>query len=27
VCIQVLVPRGGTESPAVGWRELAPALT
>ncbi|HUP74811.1 MAG TPA: TIGR03620 family F420-dependent LLM class oxidoreductase [Acidimicrobiales bacterium] len=26
VCIQVLVPRGGTESPAVGWRELAPAL-
>ena len=27
VCIQVLVPRGGTESPAGGWRELAPALT
>ena len=27
VCIQVLVPRGGTESPAVGGRELAPALT
>jgi probable F420-dependent oxidoreductase len=26
VCIQVLVPRGGTESPAVAWRELAPAL-
>jgi probable F420-dependent oxidoreductase len=26
VCIQVLVPRGGTESPATGWRELAPAL-
>ena len=26
VCIQVLVPRGGSESPAVGWRELAPAL-
>jgi probable F420-dependent oxidoreductase len=26
VCIQVLVPRGGTESPAAGWRELAPAL-
>jgi len=27
VCIQVLVPRGSTDSPAVGWRELAPALT
>ena len=26
VCIQALVPRGGTESPAVAWRELAPAL-
>jgi probable F420-dependent oxidoreductase len=26
VCIQVLVPRGSTESPALGWRELAPAL-
>jgi probable F420-dependent oxidoreductase len=26
VCIQVLVPRGGTESPATGWRTLAPAL-
>lgn len=26
VCIQVLVPRGSTESPTVGWRELAPAL-
>jgi probable F420-dependent oxidoreductase len=26
VCIQVLVPRGGSESPAAGWRELAPAL-
>jgi len=26
VCIQVLIPRGGSESPAVGWRELAPAL-
>jgi probable F420-dependent oxidoreductase len=26
VCIQVLVARGASESPAVGWRELAPAL-
>ena len=26
VCIQVVVPRGGNESPAASWRELAPAL-
>jgi probable F420-dependent oxidoreductase len=26
VCIQVIVPRGGSETPATSWRILAPAL-